>query len=106
MQASLADADLDVMLVVPLEPSERWDDPHRSLDELTEVPWVYGPGQPVLGLYVVRSRLWREVEQAEEHKQPLATPQALVRCVAYYRAWRRNKSEEFDRAIYLRSLSP
>lgn len=72
-------SDLDGLLTLPLDFSERMDDLLPSLDDLLEQGWSYGRGQSVPGLYMLDPLHWRGIEVVEEYRVPLES-QDLPRC--------------------------
>lgn len=97
-------------VVVPLPDAEGLTLEAPGLDELLDRPWVFGPGRPVPGVYLLADASWSlqwDGDTGEEYRRTLPTTSLLPAGHAvYYRTWKSfdgdsDRPAEFGRAVYI-----
>lgn len=108
-QAHQTDTDLEGLLTIPLAWSEALDTALPSLSSIFAERWTYGPGLEVVGLYLVRPRVWRHYEAGEQYRHNLVGGDLPPGYVAYYQCSRTDtdasSGSEYARTIYIRSTT-
>lgn len=93
------------LVVVPLEPRKRMTRGIPRLADVLSHPWHYGPGRGVPGIYLLTPAAWAAYESVEEYRVDLGREGLDANDVAYFRAWRSDHGDEFERAVYIRRVT-